>query len=116
MGLRVGIDIGSTFTDLALVDEDTGEQGVWKVSSTSLDYAAARRSIGSPRSWGSSTLPRLQKEALLERHGRAEYPPQFSCLYPRGKPDSCLGMAEGMSTMAMLTAAGVLQYRPDLTL
>ncbi|MFQ5933437.1 MAG: hydantoinase/oxoprolinase family protein [Dehalococcoidia bacterium] len=41
MGLRVGIDIGGTFTDLAVVDEQSGEQGVWKVPSTPQDYAAA---------------------------------------------------------------------------
>ncbi|MFQ5873731.1 MAG: hydantoinase/oxoprolinase family protein [Dehalococcoidia bacterium] len=41
MGLRVGIDIGGTFTDLAVVDEQTGEQGVWKVPSTPQNYAVA---------------------------------------------------------------------------
>ncbi|MEE9199671.1 MAG: hydantoinase/oxoprolinase family protein [Dehalococcoidia bacterium] len=41
MGLRVGIDIGGTFTDLAIVNEETGEPGVWKVPSTPQDYAEA---------------------------------------------------------------------------
>ena len=40
MGLRVGIDIGGTFTDLAFVDEETADTGVLKVSSTPGDYAA----------------------------------------------------------------------------
>ena len=31
MGLRLGVDIGGTFTDLATIDEETGEQRVWKV-------------------------------------------------------------------------------------
>ncbi len=39
MGLRVGIDIGGTFTDLAIVDEETGDTGVLKVPSTPDDYA-----------------------------------------------------------------------------
>ena len=41
MGLRLGVDIGGTFTDLALVDEDTGQQTTFKVSSTPSDYSAA---------------------------------------------------------------------------
>ncbi len=41
MGIRAGIDIGGTFTDLAIVDEDTGEQAIWKLSSTPQDYATA---------------------------------------------------------------------------
>ena len=40
MGVRVGIDIGGTFTDLAFVDEETAETGVLKVPSTPGDYAA----------------------------------------------------------------------------
>ena len=41
MGLRLGVDIGGTFTDLAVVDEDTGEQTTYKLSSTPSDYSAA---------------------------------------------------------------------------
>ena len=41
MGLRLGVDIGGTFTDLALVDEDSGQQTTFKVSSTPSDYSAA---------------------------------------------------------------------------
>ncbi|MCH9037115.1 MAG: hydantoinase/oxoprolinase family protein [Chloroflexi bacterium] len=41
MGLRLGVDIGGTFTDLATVDEETGEQRVWKVPSTPEDYSSA---------------------------------------------------------------------------
>ncbi len=35
--IRVGVDIGGTFTDLALLDESTGEVQVSKVSTTPLD-------------------------------------------------------------------------------
>ena len=41
MGLRLGVDIGGTFTDLALVDEDSGRQTTFKVSSTPSDYSVA---------------------------------------------------------------------------
>lgn len=41
MGLRLGVDIGGTFTDLAVVDEETGEQTTYKLSSTPSDYSAA---------------------------------------------------------------------------
>ena len=41
MGLRLGVDIGGTFTDLALVDEESGEQTTFKVSSTPSDYSSA---------------------------------------------------------------------------
>ena len=40
MSLRVGIDIGGTFTDLAVVDEETGQTSVIKVPSTPSDYAS----------------------------------------------------------------------------
>ena len=39
MGYRVGIDIGGTFTDLAFVEEETGDIGVLKVPSTPDDYS-----------------------------------------------------------------------------
>ena len=41
MGLRLGVDIGGTFTDLAPVDEETSKQSIWKVPSTPDDYSAA---------------------------------------------------------------------------
>src|ERR1700749_4919251 len=34
MAWRVGVDSGGTFTDVCLVDEETGQVEVWKVSST----------------------------------------------------------------------------------
>src|SRR5580704_17284082 len=34
MAWRVGVDSGSTFTDVCLFDEDTGRVEVWKVAST----------------------------------------------------------------------------------
>ena len=40
MAFRVGIDIGGTFTDLAIVDEASGDTSVIKVPSTPGDYAA----------------------------------------------------------------------------
>ena len=39
MAYCVGIDIGGTFTDLAFVDEETGDIGVLKVPSTPQDYS-----------------------------------------------------------------------------
>src|SRR5262245_575902 len=40
MGWRIGVDIGGTFTDVALVDEVSGEIGVAKVPTTPRDLAA----------------------------------------------------------------------------
>ncbi|MGI9522569.1 MAG: hydantoinase/oxoprolinase family protein [Hyphomicrobiaceae bacterium] len=39
MSWRIGIDIGGTFTDVALVEEETGKIGVAKVPTTVPDYA-----------------------------------------------------------------------------
>ena len=39
MGWRIGVDIGGTFTDVALVDEATGRIGVAKVPTTPGDLA-----------------------------------------------------------------------------
>jgi len=38
MGWRVGVDIGGTFTDVALVNEDTGQIGIAKVPTTPKDF------------------------------------------------------------------------------
>src|SRR5262249_50053219 len=39
MAWRIGVDIGGTFTDVALVDDSTGRIGVAKVASTPRDFA-----------------------------------------------------------------------------
>jgi N-methylhydantoinase A len=39
MGWRIGVDIGGTFTDVALIDEDTGRIGIAKVPTTTQDFA-----------------------------------------------------------------------------
>ena len=41
MGWRIGVDIGGTFTDVAVLDEDTGQAGVAKVLTTPRDFGAA---------------------------------------------------------------------------
>ncbi|MDP6829794.1 MAG: hydantoinase/oxoprolinase family protein [Alphaproteobacteria bacterium] len=38
MSWRVGVDIGGTFTDVALVDEETGKIGIAKVATTPRDF------------------------------------------------------------------------------
>ena len=38
---RVGIDIGGTFTDLVLIDDETGEQAVGKILTTPDDPSQA---------------------------------------------------------------------------
>ena len=40
MGWRLGVDIGGTFTDVAVIDEDTGSIAVTKTSTTPRDFAA----------------------------------------------------------------------------
>ena len=39
MAWRVGVDIGGTFTDVALIDDATGQIGVAKVPTTPRDFA-----------------------------------------------------------------------------
>ena len=41
MGWRMGVDIGGTFTDVAVLDEASGRVGVAKVSTTPHDFGAA---------------------------------------------------------------------------
>jgi N-methylhydantoinase A len=41
MAWRIGVDIGGTFTDVALVDEETGHIGIAKVPTTPRDFAEA---------------------------------------------------------------------------
>ena len=54
MSWRIGIDIGGTFTDVALVDEDGGRIGVAKVPTT-------------PRDFGQGVLDGMN--AVIERYG-----------------------------------------------
>ena len=39
MAWRIGVDIGGTFTDVAMVEEETGRIGIAKVPTTPLDFA-----------------------------------------------------------------------------
>ena len=41
MGWRIGVDIGGTFTDVAVLDEASGRAGIAKVSTTPSDFGAA---------------------------------------------------------------------------
>jgi len=41
MAWRIGVDIGGTFTDVALVDEETGHIGIAKVPTTPCDFTEA---------------------------------------------------------------------------
>ena len=41
MGWRIGVDIGGTFTDVAVIDEASGRAGIAKVSTTPRDFGAA---------------------------------------------------------------------------
>ena len=41
MGWRIGVDIGGTFTDVAVLDETSGRVGIAKVSTTPHDFGAA---------------------------------------------------------------------------
>ena len=41
MGYRLGIDIGGTFTDFALVDDETGELAIHKQLTTPADPSLA---------------------------------------------------------------------------
>ena len=41
MGWRIGVDIGGTFTDVAVLDEESGRAGIAKVPTTPGDFGAA---------------------------------------------------------------------------
>ena len=41
MGWRIGVDIGGTFTDVAVLDEESGRAGIAKVPTTPRDFGAA---------------------------------------------------------------------------
>ena len=41
MGWRIGVDIGGTFTDVAVLDEASGQVGIAKISTTPHDFGAA---------------------------------------------------------------------------
>ena len=41
MAFRIGVDSGGTFTDVCLLDEDTGQVSVWKLPSTPTDPSIA---------------------------------------------------------------------------
>ena len=41
MGWRIGVDIGGTFTDVAVLDEESGRAGIAKVLTTPRDFGAA---------------------------------------------------------------------------
>ena len=79
MGYRVGIDIGGTFTDLAFVEEETGDIGVLKVPSTPHDYSTgvieALTSLAAERSVFPSAISFLSHattvvtNAILESKG-----------------------------------------------
>ena len=47
MAWRIGVDIGGTFTDVALVDDASGRIGVAKVPTTPADLAASASRQGS---------------------------------------------------------------------
>ena len=60
--LRIGVDSGGTFTDVCLLDEETGRISVWKLSSTPDDPSVA--------------IAQSAREAV-ERFGDAEYDVSF---------------------------------------
>ena len=55
MAWRIGIDIGGTFTDVALVEEATGRIGIAKVLTTPHDFGAGG-DRGHPRRAGAECV------------------------------------------------------------
>src|SRR5688572_30655801 len=76
---RVGIDIGGTFTDLVLIDDETGERSVGKILTTPQDPSEAveegllelleREGIEAGRLGTVVHGTTLVTNALIERHG-----------------------------------------------
>ena len=58
MAWRIGIDIGGTFTDVALVEEATGRIEVAKVLTTPADFGQARDHRHPPGPGATTPSPR----------------------------------------------------------
>ena len=77
MALHAGIDTGGTFTDLVVLDDETGRLVVGKAPSTPAApaeaiFAPSRRPASTPASLASVTLgTTVGTNALLERGARA---------------------------------------------
>ncbi len=79
MSWRLGVDIGGTFTDVALVDEGSGAIAVTKVSSTPRDFcegvvlalteAARRHGVAASRVTLLAHATTVVTNALLEHKG-----------------------------------------------
>lgn len=82
--LRIGVDTGGTFTDLVVVDEETGQRRTVKVSSTPAEPAAA----------------------VFESLGRAECAPDEIAYFVLGTTiaTNCLLQRQGQRTLYLTTA------------
>ncbi|WP_339949077.1 hydantoinase/oxoprolinase family protein [uncultured Albimonas sp.] len=79
MAWRIGVDIGGTFTDVAMVEEETGRIGIAKVPTTPLDFAEGvlaglaqgleRQGIGADAVTLLSHATTIVTNALLEKKG-----------------------------------------------
>jgi len=76
MAWRIGIDIGGTFTDVALVEDTSGSVGVAKVPTTPDDLASGpwlvtrvehklQRGAGETRFWAETTAGSSLLDSLL---------------------------------------------------
>ncbi|MGR3780075.1 MAG: hydantoinase/oxoprolinase N-terminal domain-containing protein, partial [Albimonas sp.] len=79
MAWRIGVDIGGTFTDVAMVEEETGRIGIAKVPTTPLDFAEGvlaglaqgleRQGVGADAVTLLSHATTIVTNALLEKKG-----------------------------------------------
>ena len=104
MSLRLGVDVGGTFTDVLLVSEESGDLTIAKVLSTPEDQSVGRDGRGASRrarrtAWGSDALSLIlhgstvvtnmileEKGAvggLLTTRGPRADPPPRACVDPR---------------------------------